>query len=454
MVMMYFFFFDCVLVFVTETKKGAQENIKDSTRAMSSSSVHASNGTDDDGHSSEVNLISTLRAAKSVTSKQIYHFIQCTVGIYICFIILSLYQERIMKKIYPRVSDIAALHDSDHEHVIHDASTEDVFRYTIFIVFLTCLVNTVFSYFRIRIYHPKVIERGVPAISFGEIVKFMVASLFFVCGTLFSHSALSYVAYPTQVLTKSCKLIPVMLSTIVLARKTYRTSRYLVVLFISIGISIFMLNRMKNNEIHKMSHRHIFLTQQEDRAYDHSQFRVGVVLLLLSLIMDGLTNGVQTLIYNEMAKRNRDPNSDSDVFMLHINFYAMVFSCITCIVYESELLLSIEFILTHKEIIWDLSVLCLCMAFGQMFIFRTITTYGPLVCSMITTTRKFFTIIFSVVLFRHKLTGVQWAGVFIVFSALLFDVYTTLQVSKEQDRIRTEKGDDIEVVVHSGHRQH
>lgn len=46
---------------------------------------------------------------------------------------------------------------------------------------------------------------------------------------------------------------------------------------------------------------------------------------------------------------------------------------------------------------------------GQNFIFWTITGPGPLVCTMLTTLRKFFTILLSVLLFpENHLTHAQW----------------------------------------------
>jgi UDP-galactose transporter B1 len=378
--------------------------------------------------------------------RELYHiklgsFVHCALGIYACFVILSIYQERISMKVYPHINPSSAIAnlpvDEEHEHTSVHTLEEDKFKYAVFIVFLTCLVNTCFSYARVRCYNPEMVERGVFTLSFNDLIKYLLSSLCFVSGTIFSHSALNYVTYPTQVLFKSCKLIPVMISTVIVARRTYRTSRYVAVLIISIGISIFMIDRMKTNESHHKSHSRIFLSKEEDLAYDHSQFRTGIILLILSLLMDGITNGIQTIVYNAMlAKQKRNPNADSDIFMLNINFYATVISSIFCIAYKSEMLLSLKFLLTHKEIIWDLSILCICMAVGQMFIFRTITNYGPLVCSMLTTVRKFFTILFSVLVFHHNISIIQWIGVALVFSSLLYDIYETLKWSYIIEKVK------------------
>jgi len=57
----------------------------------------------------------------------------------------------------------------------------------------------------------------------------------------------------------------------------------------------------------------------------------------------------------------------------------------------------------------------------QHFIFVTISTFGPLTCSIITTTRKFFTILSSVILFHHPVTVLQWFATTLVFAGLMLD---------------------------------
>lgn len=51
----------------------------------------------------------------------------------------------------------------------------------------------------------------------------------------------------------------------------------------------------------------------------------------------------------------------------------------------------------------------------------TVANFGPLTCSIITTTRKFFTILASVLLFGNSLITRQWLGVFLVFAGLTLD---------------------------------
>ncbi len=66
-------------------------------------------------------------------------------------------------------------------------------------------------------------------------------------------------------------------------------------------------------------------------------------------------------------------------------------------------------------------------AAGQNFVFFTIAHFSSLTLATITTTRKFFTILLSVLYFRHELSARQCAGVGLVFVGLgmeLWNKYT------------------------------
>jgi solute carrier family 35 (UDP-galactose transporter), member B1 len=52
-----------------------------------------------------------------------------------------------------------------------------------------------------------------------------------------------------------------------------------------------------------------------------------------------------------------------------------------------------------------------------------VSGFGPLPCSVVTTTRKFFTVLFSVIFFGNSLTNRQWLGTVLVFSGLFADMF-------------------------------
>lgn len=60
-------------------------------------------------------------------------------------------------------------------------------------------------------------------------------------------------------------------------------------------------------------------------------------------------------------------------------------------------------------------------AAGQCFIFKTVTDFGPLTCSIVTTLRKLFSLVFSIVLFSHPYTSQHVIATVVVFTALMLD---------------------------------
>ena len=68
-----------------------------------------------------------------------------------------------------------------------------------------------------------------------------------------SNMALQHVNYPTQVIGKSCKPIPVMILGVLLGRKRYPLSKYLFVLMIVVGVGIFMYKDNKSSSASSMA---------------------------------------------------------------------------------------------------------------------------------------------------------------------------------------------------------
>lgn len=85
--------------------------------------------------------------------------------------------------------------------------------------------------------------------------------------------------------------------------------------------------------------------------------------------------------------------------------------------------MQIVYLNEHPDLWQTLIAFALTSAFGQLFVFYTIRTFDSLVLTTITTTRKFFTIVLSVVWYGHSLNSRQWGSVGIVFAGLVLDAY-------------------------------
>ena len=60
---------------------------------------------------------------------------------------------------------------------------------------------------------------------------------------------------------------------------------------------------------------------------------------------------------------------------------------------------------------------------GQLFIFHTISSYVPVVFTIIMTCRQVVSVVLSCIMFHHALGPVAILGIFIILSALTLKIY-------------------------------
>jgi UDP-galactose transporter B1 len=130
--------------------------------------------------------------------------------------------------------------------------------------------------------------------------------------------------------------------------------------------------------------------------------------------MDGLTGAIQ-----ERMRAASRPSAQH--MMLAMNGWSSLMLG-GAIVVTGEGKEFLSFAIKHPELFTHLILLALAGAFGQLFIFMMVSSYGPLPCSIVTTTRKFFTVLFSVLFFGNPISGRQWLGTTLVFVGLFADM--------------------------------
>ncbi|CAJ0581191.1 unnamed protein product, partial [Mesorhabditis spiculigera] len=239
------------------------------------------------------------------------HLLICASGILICYFAFGIYQERVVKGTY---------------------GSNDKFTYIQTLLFFVCLASAAFA----KILMPKGSRDDVPRQQYA----FCAAS--YLGAMLSSNQALLYLPYPTQVLAKSCKPIPVLVFGVLFAGKRYDLKKYLIVLMIVVGVALFMYKDKKTATV-------------------EGGFGWGEILLISSL--------------------------------------------------------------RYPDVLFDLLIVSAASCGGQYFIFKTVHEFSPLTCSILTTTRKLFTIIISVILFSHPLSQRQVLATGIVFFGLFIDAW-------------------------------
>eukprot|EP00752_Nemacystus_decipiens_P008669 g7737.t1 len=207
----------------------------------------------------------------------------------------------------------------------------------------------------------------------------------------------------------SGNMIPVMLFGVLFAKKRYSLREYMCVGLITAGIVIFNLS--------KMSH-----TSQEDK--EGSGY--GRFLLVLSLLLDGVTTSAQ-----ERLTAVCKPTVHEMMFFM--NAWALGFLSVASL-FSGQWSDGLAFLVGNPLATGYVLGLSLASAVGQNFVYFTITSFNPLVCTTISTTRKFFTIVFSVLFFGHPIEAPQWGGVAMVFAGIGFEIK-----SKYERHARTAK---------------
>ena len=107
--------------------------------------------------------------------------------------------------------------------------------------------------------------------------------------------------------------------------------------------------------------------------------------------------------------------------MMYVNIYSLFFLFPLAGV-SGQLGEGIRLLKDSEQLRMNLTILNGVVSVGQIFIFLCISWYSSLVTTTITTTRKFFTILFSVLYFGHSFTVGQWTSVLLVFGGLYLSI--------------------------------
>lgn len=91
----------------------------------------------------------------------------------------------------------------------------------------------------------------------------------------------------------------------------------------------------------------------------------------------------------------------------------------------------ISFLLTNFTILDELFFFSLCSAVGQVFIFLTISWFGPDTNAKVTTIRKMATVLISILWYGHSMSMQQWAAVGLVFLSVLAEISEKLFPKKK-----------------------
>ena len=103
--------------------------------------------------------------------------------------------------------------------------------------------------------------------------------------------------------------------------------------------------------------------------------------------------------------------------MFMVNTFSMVFSFIT-LVHTHELESACVFVYEHADMHMHLVVFSLASTVGQLFIFKTIKAFGPVIFAICMNTRIILSILLSAFVYAHEIPPQGVLGLFMVFAAI------------------------------------
>jgi len=318
------------------------------------------------------------QAASPLEKKQpvnLVRLVVCVLGIYVSFLSWAVLQERISTT--PYGADQRVFRASNAISIVQS--------------FFAFLAGVVFV---------KTTKAGQAVLpSNGGLIK--AYALIALCHTLsgpFSYASLKYVDYVTMLLAKSCKLLPVMFVHLTLYRTKFPAYKYVVVLLVTAGVFLFSF----------------YGQSQPAKGGSTDNQGLGLALLGCGLFLDGLYNTTQDQIFKKYGPTGEVSGPHMMVVM---NLLTSLFSTVALVV-SGQAREVAWFASRHPIVFRDIALFAACGALGQIFIFLTLESFGSLVLVTTTVTRKMISMLLSVVLFNHKLQGMQWLGVLLVFGGV------------------------------------
>lgn len=178
-------------------------------------------------------------------------------------------------------------------------------------------------------------------------VFYASCSLTYLLAMVTSNMALRWLPYPTQVVGKSAKPIPVLLLGVLVGNKKYDLKKYICIFTIVVGVVLFM-----------------FKDGKASNAKTDESFGLGEVLLIFSLSMDGLTGAIQ----DRMRAASR-PSAQQ--MMLAMNGWSILI-LMPALLLTGEMFQFVAFTSKYPFLLVNLTLLALTGAVGQLFIFMMV----------------------------------------------------------------------------------
>ncbi|XP_072105036.1 adenosine 3'-phospho 5'-phosphosulfate transporter 1 isoform X1 [Mobula birostris] len=324
---------------------------------------------------------SRTEAAESSPTKQTFKLLACALGLQVSYLTWGVLQERVMTRTYGKT----------------DTDPGVKFRDSQFLVFMNRILAVTVAGLSCAL--TKQPRHGAP------MYKYSFASLSNILSSWCQYEALKFISFPTQVLAKASKVIPVMLMGKLVSRKSYEYWEYLTAILISAGVSMFLLS-----------------SSHDKRPSTVTTFS-GVVILAGYILFDSFTSNWQDALFAYKMSPVQ--------MMFGVNLFSCLFT-VGSLLEQGAFFQSLAFMSQHLEFGVHAALLSICSACGQLFIFYTIRQFGAAAFTIIMTLRQAFAILLSCLLYGHSVSLLGALGIVTVFLALFLRVYARSRVKAKK----------------------
>lgn len=230
------------------------------------------------------------------------------------------------------------------------------------------------------------------------------------------YEALKFVSFPTQVLAKASKLIPVMVMGKLVSRQKYEYYEYVTALLISLGMTFFMLSSAPN---------------KGETVTTVS----GLILLAAYMMFDSFTSNWQGALFTQYRM--------SPVQMMcGVNLFSCIFTAVS-LFQQGSFPKSFAFMTMFPKFMIDCLLISISSGAGQLFIFFTISCFGPVVFTIIMTIRQGLAILLSCFIYNHAISLLGVIGIVLVFGAIFLRIYCNQRLKAIRGRLQNTMGSKV-----------
>ena len=262
-----------------------------------------------------------------------------------------------------------------------------------FCVFSNRFLAIIVAIIAVRVRHGAVLANNV-----APLVAFAPCALSNTMSSWSQYASLRYVSFPVQTVFKSSKIIPVMIMGKVLKGTSYPLGQYAEAFLITVGVAIFSVASKSSDK-------------------ESSTEVVGLLFMCMYICFDCFTSQWQDKIYVKYGRPNVDPYQ----MMLGVNSSAIIMTT-TGLVLGGDIPKIIEFFQVNPTVLQYNIITAVTSASGQLFIYTTIKEFGPIVFTVIMTTRQMISICISSIIFKHPMGATALCGAVLVFGVLFYQI--------------------------------